>query len=64
MPTLSGPLIVGHNIPSLGSLYDQNHTIEGNESLSIEIQEASFNPITAEAHTQGSKVRDHLLLTV
>ena len=64
MPTLFGLLGVGHSIPIMGSLYDQNRTTKEIVNLSIQRLEATFDLTTMEAIALESKVRDHLLLTV
>ena len=62
-PTVYGPLGVGHSIPILGSLYDQNQAAKYSDP-SIQGQEASLESTAAGVNTPDSKVRDHLLLTV
>ena len=64
MPTLIGPLGVGHSVPIMGSLHDRNQTANGMTDPSTHRLEATFDPITMEAIAPWSKVCDHLLLII
>ena len=63
-PTLLGLLRVGHNIPIMGSLYEQNWSIEGSIDPSTKRQEVIFGSFAAEAIAQELKIHDHMLLIV
>ena len=64
MPTLSGPLGIGHSIPIMGSSYDRNQTTKRITNLSIQRLEATFDSFATVAIAPESKIHDHLLLTV
>ena len=63
LPIVFGPLGVGHSVPILGSLYDQNQDVQHTDP-SIKGQEATLESSVAGVNTPDSKVRDHLLLTI
>ena len=64
MPTLLGPLAVGHNIPIMGSLYDQNQSTKGKVNPFYERHKATLRSTAIEAIAQVPKGRDHVLLAV
>ena len=61
---MSSPLGIAHSVPIMGSLHGQNQIADGITNPSIQRLQASFDPTAMEAIVLGSKVRDHLLLTI
>ena len=61
---LSSPLGLGHSVPIMGSLHDRNHIAKRMINPSTQRLEATVDPTAVETIALGSKVLDHLLLTV